>query len=77
MVANPWVVIGVGLAGSIGMMMGTMATAPEKYVPHFTHYHRQYGIYSIAYRTDNAIATSKNTPSGPASTSHKQRSSRP
>jgi len=30
MAANPWVVLGVGLAGSIGTMMATMATAPEK-----------------------------------------------
>lgn len=30
MSASPWVLIGVGLAGSIGTMMGTMATAPEK-----------------------------------------------
>ena len=32
MAANPWMVMGVGLAGSIGMMMGTFATAPENYV---------------------------------------------
>lgn len=30
MAANPWVVLGVGLAGSIGTMWGCMATAPEK-----------------------------------------------
>ncbi len=33
MAANPWLVLGVGLAGSIGTMMGCMATNPEKYVP--------------------------------------------
>lgn len=30
MAANPWVVMGVGLVGSIGTMMGTFYTAPEK-----------------------------------------------
>lgn len=30
MATNPWVVMGVGLAGSIGTMMGCMATDPEK-----------------------------------------------
>lgn len=30
MSANPWVVMGVGLAASIGTMYGTMATSPEK-----------------------------------------------
>lgn len=30
MSANPWLVFGVGLAGSIGSMMGCRATAPEK-----------------------------------------------
>ncbi|KAM6498582.1 Inhibitor of apoptosis-promoting Bax1 domain containing protein [Amanita muscaria] len=29
MTANPWVVLGVGLAGSIGAMMGTYFTPPE------------------------------------------------
>ncbi|KAL9125779.1 MAG: hypothetical protein Q9217_005069 [Psora testacea] len=29
---NPWVVIGVGLVGSIGSMMATRATDPENYV---------------------------------------------
>ena len=33
MAANPWLVLGVGLAGSIGSMYGCFATAPEKYVP--------------------------------------------
>ncbi|TKA82227.1 hypothetical protein B0A49_00412 [Cryomyces minteri] len=32
MSANPWLVMGVGLAGSIGTMMGTFATPPENYV---------------------------------------------
>jgi len=30
MSANPWLVLGVGLVGSIGTMYGTMATRPEK-----------------------------------------------
>lgn len=30
MTANPWVVIGVGLAASIGTMYGTFATDPDK-----------------------------------------------
>lgn len=30
MSANPWVVLGVGLVGSIGTMYGTMATNPKK-----------------------------------------------
>ena len=30
MAANPWVVIGVGLVGSIGTMIATRATPPEK-----------------------------------------------
>jgi hypothetical protein len=30
MSANPWVVLGVGLVGSIGTMYGTMATNPSK-----------------------------------------------
>jgi len=32
MAMNPWVVLGVGLAGSLGTMMGTMYTPPEKYL---------------------------------------------
>ena len=30
MTTNPWVVMGVGLAASIGTMMGTFATPPDK-----------------------------------------------
>ena len=30
---NPWIVVGVGLAGSIGSMIATRATDPEKCVP--------------------------------------------
>jgi len=32
MSANPWVVLGVGLAGSIGSMLGVFATSPENTV---------------------------------------------
>jgi len=31
MSANPWLVLGVGLVGSIGTMMGCYATPPENY----------------------------------------------
>jgi hypothetical protein len=30
MAANPWMVLGVGLVGSIGTMYGCMATDPDK-----------------------------------------------
>ena len=30
MAANPWAVLGIGLVGSIGTMMGTFATDPQK-----------------------------------------------
>jgi len=30
MAANPWLVLGVGLVGSIGTMYGCMATNPQK-----------------------------------------------
>ena len=39
MSASPWLVLGVGLVGSIGMMMGTRMTPPEKYV----YLHRRFG----------------------------------
>lgn len=32
MATNPWIVLGVGLVGSIGTMYGCMATSPENYV---------------------------------------------
>ena len=32
MTTNPWVVMGVGLAASVGTMYGTFATSPDKYV---------------------------------------------
>lgn len=32
MSANPWLVLGVGLVGSIGTMMGCYATSPDNYV---------------------------------------------
>lgn len=33
MAFNPWVVVGLGLVGSIGTMYGTFYTSPDKYVP--------------------------------------------
>jgi len=36
MAMNPWVVLGVGLVGSIGTMYGTMATSPTNYVQKYT-----------------------------------------
>ncbi|KAI9717586.1 MAG: hypothetical protein M1828_007147 [Chrysothrix sp. TS-e1954] len=33
--ANPWLVMGVGLASSIGFMIGARATAPENYIPKY------------------------------------------
>ncbi|KAF2454730.1 inhibitor of apoptosis-promoting Bax1-domain-containing protein [Lineolata rhizophorae] len=35
MTASPWLVIGVGLAGSIGTMMATRAISPENYIPKY------------------------------------------
>ncbi|KAF1982578.1 hypothetical protein K402DRAFT_397480 [Aulographum hederae CBS 113979] len=35
MTANPWLVFGVGLVGSIGTMMGTRMTPPENYIPKY------------------------------------------
>ena len=32
MSANPWLVLGIGLVGSIGTMMGCRMTAPENYM---------------------------------------------
>lgn len=85
MTANPWLVLGCGLAASIGTMYGTFATPPDKYAsppqlhsihppPSFPHHE------VIQIRLTNplpATATSKNTPSGPASTSPKPPSSPP
>lgn len=42
MAANPWAVLGIGLVGSIGTMMGTFYTAPEKYVlPYHSFFKRK------------------------------------
>lgn len=35
MSANPWLVMGVGLVGSIGTMMACRATPPENYIPKY------------------------------------------
>lgn len=39
MAANPWMVLGVGLVGSIGTMYGCMATDPDKYAHHESRSH--------------------------------------
>ncbi|KAK3215843.1 hypothetical protein GRF29_8g1236847 [Pseudopithomyces chartarum] len=39
MAANPWLVLGVGLVGSIGTMYGTRATHPDNYV-------QKYGLWT-------------------------------
>lgn len=48
MSANPWLVFGVGLAGSIGFMMGTFATPPDNYVA-------KYGLWTGFNLTQAAI----------------------
>lgn len=35
MAANPWLVMGGGLAASIGTMMGTFYTSPDNYIPKY------------------------------------------
>ncbi|GAM83484.1 hypothetical protein ANO11243_014720 [Dothideomycetidae sp. 11243] len=35
MAANPWLVLGVGLVGSIGTMIACRATPPENYIPKY------------------------------------------
>ncbi|KAF2822556.1 hypothetical protein CC86DRAFT_373039 [Ophiobolus disseminans] len=50
MAANPWVVLGVGLVGSIGTMYGTMATSPSNYV-------QKYALWS-AFNVTQALLLS-------------------
>jgi FtsH-binding integral membrane protein len=50
MAANPWVVLGVGLVGSIGTMYGTMATDPSNYV-------QKYALWS-AFNVTQALLLS-------------------
>ena len=65
MTANPWLVMGVGLAASIGTMYGTFATSPDKYVtrPFLPNWRRTF--------TDKQLATSRNTLYGADSISAK------
>ena len=77
MSANPWLVLGCGLAASIGTMYGTFATHPDKYA--FPLFPPSSPGMCEQIKTNKPLqpATSKNTPSGPASTSPKPPSSPP
>lgn len=66
MTANPWLVFGGGLALSIGTMMGTFSTSPDKYV----------STCSVWRAANFIIAMSKSMPSGLPSTWRKPDSSR-
>ncbi|KAF2729297.1 bax inhibitor family protein [Polyplosphaeria fusca] len=48
MSANPWLVMGIGLVGSIGTMYGCMATPPENYVA-------KYGLWAAFNLTQAAL----------------------
>ncbi|KXL43975.1 hypothetical protein M433DRAFT_68875 [Acidomyces richmondensis BFW] len=48
MSANPWLVLGIGLVGSIGTMMGCYATPPENYVV-------KYGLWTAFNITQAAL----------------------
>ncbi|KAF2766819.1 hypothetical protein EJ03DRAFT_166818 [Teratosphaeria nubilosa] len=48
MSANPWLVLGIGLVGSIGTMMGTRATPPENYMV-------KYGLWTAFNLTQAAL----------------------
>lgn len=48
MSANPWLVLGIGLVGSIGTMMGAQATPPENYVV-------KYGLWTAFNITQAAL----------------------
>nr|POE62970.1 growth hormone-inducible transmembrane protein [Quercus suber] len=48
MSANPWLVLGVGLVGSIGTMMGCRATSPDNYVV-------KYGLWAAFNVTQAAL----------------------
>ncbi|OJD40487.1 bax inhibitor family protein [Diplodia corticola] len=43
MSANPWLVFGVGIVGSIGSMYGCMATSPENYVQKYAFW----GLFNL------------------------------
>jgi hypothetical protein len=61
MATNPWLVFGLGLAGSIGTMLGTLYTSPDKYEPSPS--------VTVAAMTNGVSATSRNTRFGAGSTS--------
>jgi len=65
MAANPWLVLGVGLAGSIGSMYGCFATAPKSMFLPLSLYTQTSPL------TTPPSATFRNTPSGPPSASPK------
>ncbi|KAK4991048.1 hypothetical protein LTR50_002128 [Elasticomyces elasticus] len=48
MSANPWLVLGVGLVGSIGCMIGCRATPPENYIA-------KYGLWTAFNLTQAAL----------------------
>ncbi|KAF2236361.1 hypothetical protein EV356DRAFT_565518 [Viridothelium virens] len=48
MSANPWLVLGIGLVGSIGTMIATRATPPENYVA-------KYGLWTAFNLTQAAL----------------------
>ncbi|KAL9093011.1 MAG: hypothetical protein Q9165_004149 [Trypethelium subeluteriae] len=48
MAANPWLVLGLGLVGSIGTMIATRATPPENYVA-------KYGLWTAFNLTQAAL----------------------
>ncbi|KAK0863193.1 hypothetical protein LTS02_006703 [Friedmanniomyces endolithicus] len=48
MSANPWLVLGIGLVGSIGTMMGCRATDPDNYVV-------KYGLFTAFNLTQAAL----------------------
>ena len=48
MSANPWLVLGIGLVGSIGTMIGCRATPPENYVV-------KYGLFAAFNLTQAAL----------------------
>lgn len=48
MSANPWLVLGIGLVGSIGTMMGCRATSPDNYVV-------KYGLWTAFNITQAAL----------------------
>ena len=71
---NPWLVVGGGLALSIGSMITTRSIDPDKWVFHVSMIIPLSMLLEglRADICDTAIATSRNTPPGPRSTSPKR-----